>query len=125
MEKRGSLAFLTKVEVLQKIRLAHLNLHPSFSPAPARVRVLRIMRHYVCVITFAREETLCSLRQTTRAKRNMTLIRRLLERTAQGRKQLIGWLQEERLLAKKKRCPVCNNKMKFKRTNTTKDGYRW
>ena len=59
------------------------------------------------------------------AKRNMTLIRRLIERTAQGRQQLIGWLQEERLLAKKKRCPACNNKMKLKRTNTTKDGYRW
>ncbi|XP_051248018.1 uncharacterized protein LOC127358739 [Dicentrarchus labrax] len=56
---------------------------------------------------------------------NMTLTRTLIKKTAQGGKKLIRWMQTERLLATKKRCPVCNNRMKFKRTNTTKDGYRW
>ncbi|XP_034720846.1 uncharacterized protein LOC117939527 [Etheostoma cragini] len=55
----------------------------------------------------------------------MTLTRTLLQRTAQRGKRLIKWLQRERLLSSKKRCPVCNSRMKLKRTNTTKDGYRW
>ena len=56
---------------------------------------------------------------------NMTLIRRLLEKTALGGTRLIRWLQEERLLASKKRCPLCNSRMQFKKPNTTKEGYRW
>ena len=75
---RGSHIFLTKVEVLQKIRgwSSDSNLHPGFFPLPpparCSLRVLRIMRH--CIITYAplnaREEhnflgdALCSLRQT-------------------------------------------------------------
>ena len=55
----------------------------------------------------------------------MTLIRKLLQKTAQGGKHLIRWLQRERLLANKKRCHVCHRKMNFQKTNTTKDGYRW
>lgn len=55
----------------------------------------------------------------------MTLTRTLIKKTAQGGKKLIRWMQTERLLARKKQCPVCNNRIKFKRTNTTKDGYRW
>lgn len=55
----------------------------------------------------------------------MTLTRTLIKKTAQGGKKLIRWMQTERLLARKKQCPVCNNRIKFKRTNTTKDGYSW
>lgn len=55
---------------------------------------------------------------------NMSLTRLMLLKTSQGNRHLIKWLQRERLLARKKRCPVCQNRMELKKS-TTKDGYRW
>lgn len=54
----------------------------------------------------------------------MSLTRLMLLKTSQGNRHLIKWLQRERLLARKKRCPVCQNRMELKKS-TTKDGYRW
>ncbi|XP_030595717.1 uncharacterized protein LOC115787259 [Archocentrus centrarchus] len=58
----------------------------------------------------------------------MNTAEKLLNITQRGNKKklvLIKWLQKLKLLSKKKRCSLCERKMKMRKGGNTRDGYRW